>query len=90
MNTLQSKVEILPVSELVLKKLKKYNLSEKFKKQILLLENNFYHPGLNCELLKPKKMGIYSFRIDRKFRALFIFHKKDSVIEILNITVHYR
>lgn len=54
-----------------------------------LLENNVYHPSLNVELLEPKKMGIYSFRIDRKYRAIFIFREKNEVIEVINVTVHY-
>ncbi len=83
-------MKILPASELVLKKVSKYNLSKKFKKQLLLLARDFYHPGLNCELLEPKKMGLYSFRLDRKFRAIFIFREKEKLIEVLNITIHYR
>lgn len=80
----------MPASELVLKKLKRYRLVDKFEKQLAFLKKDLYHPGLNCELLEPKKMGLYSFRLDRKFRALFIFREKGKIIEILNITVHYR
>jgi len=82
-------VEILSSSELVLRKLKKYSLVKKYGKQIKLLGNNIYHPSLKVELLEPKKLGIYSFRIDRKFRALFIFQRRGEVIEVLNVTVHY-
>ncbi len=82
-------MEILPSNSLVLKKLKKYGLQKKFDKQTRLLEGNIYHPSLNVELLEPKKMGLYSFRIDRKYRAIFIFRNKNSVIEVLNVTVHY-
>ncbi|HAI22691.1 TPA: hypothetical protein DCP77_01585 [Candidatus Collierbacteria bacterium] len=82
-------MEILPSNEAVLRKLKKYGLAKKYEKQTKLLENNLYHPSLKVELLEPKKLGIYSFRIDRKFRALFIFQKKGEVIEVLNVTVHH-
>jgi plasmid maintenance system killer protein len=82
-------VEVLPSNELILKKLKKFGLINKYTKQVKLLESNIYHPSLNVELLEPKKMGIYSFRIDRKYRAIFIFRKKSEVIEVLNVTVHY-
>ena len=82
-------MEILSSNELVLRKLKKYCLVKKYEKQIKLLENNIYHPSLKVELLEPKKLGIYSFRIDRKFRALFIFQKRGGAIEVLNVTVHY-
>jgi len=47
------------------------------------------YPSLNLELLEPKQYGIYSFRIDRKFRAIFIFRPDKKAVEILNITVHY-
>lgn len=80
---------VLPSNKLVLKKLKKYGLTRKYAKQIKLLESNIYHPSLNVELLEPKKMGIYSFRIDRKYRGIFIFRKKNEVLEVLNVTVHY-
>lgn len=82
-------MEVLPSNNLVLKKLKKYCLQKKFDKQAKLLESNIYHPSLNVELLEPKKMGLYSFRIDRKYRAIFIFRNMNSVIEVLNVTVHY-
>ena len=55
----------------------------------IIKKNNPAHPGLNLELLEPKTMGIYSIRINRKFRALLFFRDKQT-IEILNITVHYR
>lgn len=81
--------KILPRSNRIKKKLKKHNLQKKFKKQLRFLENNPSHPGLNVELLAPKKHGIYSFRIDRKFRALFVFRDDNNAIEVLTITKHY-
>jgi len=42
------------------------------------------------ELLEPKIHGVYSFRIDRKYRVLFVFRPDRKAIEILSITVHYR
>ena len=82
-------MEVLGLNPQVMKKLKKFGLVKKYEKQITLLENNLCHPSLNVELLEPKKMQIYSFRIDRKFRAIFIFRKPREVIEVLNVTVHY-
>jgi Txe/YoeB family toxin of Txe-Axe toxin-antitoxin module len=70
--------------------LKKYLLQSKFEKQINLLANNPQHPSLHLELLEPRDYGVYSFRIDRKFRALFIFRPDLKAIEILNITIHYQ
>ncbi|KKT29002.1 MAG: hypothetical protein UW41_C0025G0001 [Candidatus Collierbacteria bacterium GW2011_GWC2_44_18] len=82
-------MEVIPLSALVLKKLKKYGLVRKHEKQVKLLTSDLYHPSLHVELLEPRKLEIYSFRIDRKYRAIFIFRKKREVIEILNVTVHY-
>jgi len=74
-------------------KLKKYltrhNLTDRFKKQASLFIVNPSYPSLNTELLEPKEFKIYSFRIDRKYRAIFIFPTPES-IEIVGINVHYR
>lgn len=80
---------VLPPNKLVIEKLRKHGLQKKFDKQIIFFSQNPLHPSLNCELLIPKEYGVYSFRIDRKFRALYIYHKDLSAIEIINITVHY-
>jgi Txe/YoeB family toxin of Txe-Axe toxin-antitoxin module len=82
-------MKILPLSKLIEKKIKKYNLQVKFSKQLKLLCLNPKHPSLKVELLEPKEFGIYSFRIDRKFRGLFIFREDKKALEIINITVHY-
>jgi Txe/YoeB family toxin of Txe-Axe toxin-antitoxin module len=82
-------MKILPLSKLIDKKIKKYNLQVKFSKQLKLLSLNPKHPSLKVELLEPKEFGIYSFRIDRKFRGLFIFREDKKALEIINVTVHY-
>lgn len=73
--------------------LKKYltrrNLEAKFAKQLSLFLINPRHPSLNTELLEPKTLKIYSFRIDKKYRVIFIFTKPDE-IEIIDINLHYR
>ena len=69
--------------------IKKHGLSKKWGKSQKLFENNPSHPSLNTELLEPKHRLIYSFRIDKKYRALFISLPKDE-IEIVAITKHYR
>jgi Txe/YoeB family toxin of Txe-Axe toxin-antitoxin module len=51
--------------------LKSRGLSKKWQKAVLLFSQNIKHPSLSVELLEPKWRGIYSFRIDRKYRALF-------------------
>ena len=83
-------MDILPLSEKVKKKIEKHNLQSKFDKQIKLFKQNPKHPSLNVELLEPKEYGIYSFRIDKKYRGLFIFRPDKQAIEILTITVHYQ
>ncbi len=69
--------------------IKKHGLSKKWEKSTKLFEDNPSHPSLNTELLEPKHRLIYSFRIDRKYRALFISLPKDK-IEIVTVTKHYR
>ncbi len=55
----------------------------------LHLERNPFHPGLGTELLEPRNMRIWSFRIDRKYRAIFIFRDRDTV-EIIDVNNHYQ
>ena len=69
--------------------LKERNLEKKFRKQKKLFEGNPFHPSLKTELLEPRKMRIWSFRIDRKYRAIFIFRKKD-IVEIIDANDHYQ
>ena len=80
---------ILPLTARQTAILLKYGLWKKWVKQIAFLRLNPQHPSLNIELLEPKKHGIYSFRIDRKFRALFFFHEDHQSVEIITITLHY-
>lgn len=83
-------MDILPLSEKVKDKINKHHLQKKFNKQTKLFKLNSKHPSLNVELLEPKEYGVYSFRIDRKYRGLFIFRPDRQAIEILTITVHYQ
>lgn len=80
---------ILPLHYDLLEYLRKRRLEKKFEKQKFLFEQNPFHPGLETELLEPKDMRLWSFRIDRKYRAIFIFREKD-VVEIIDINNHYR
>ena len=67
----------------------KHGLSKKWEKAKKLFENDPSHPSLNTELLEPKHRLIYSFRIDRKHRVLFICLPEDK-IEVVAVTKHYR
>ncbi len=82
-------MKIFPLHPEISDYLKSRNLEKKFEKQISLFEKNPFHPGLKTKLLEPRKMRIWSFRIDRKYRAIFIFHEKDSV-EIIDVNDHYQ
>lgn len=80
---------MLPLHPEFEKYLKKHGLEAKFTKQKKLLEANIFHPSLNIELLEPKQLRIFSFRIDKKYRAIFIYFGLD-VIEIIDINNHYQ
>ena len=69
--------------------LKKHNLTKKYEKAKKLFENDPFYPSLNTELLEPKERLIYSFRLDRKYRALFIYIGENE-IEIIAFTNHYK
>ena len=69
--------------------LKRHSLKKKFDKQINLFEQNPRHPSLKTEILEPKHLKIYSFRIDRKYRVIFIFTSSKE-IEIIDINDHYQ
>jgi plasmid maintenance system killer protein len=83
-------VEIVPIHPDIWKYVKKRGLDSKLEKQLELLKNNPKYPGLRVELLIPKEAGIYSFRLDRKYRGLFVFRKDIVAIEVLAVTDHYQ
>ena len=80
---------ILPLRSDLEDYLERHNLKEKFEKQKMFFELNFRHPGLHAELLEPKEMRIYSFKVDRKYRAIFIFRSGNRA-EIIDINNHYQ
>lgn len=83
-------MNILPLDTGIVEYLQKHNLTKKFNKQINLLTANPRHPSLHNELLEPKEFGIRSFRIDRYYRALFIYNSIDDSIEIIEANKHYQ
>ncbi len=66
-------MKILPLHPDLEKYLAKRNLEAKFEKQKRIFEKNPFHSGLNTELLQPRKMKIWSFRIDQKYRQFSFF-----------------
>ena len=61
----------------------------KWEKAAALFERDIRHPSLHTELMEPSWYGMYSFRIDRKYRALF-FIKDEGCAEVFTITNHYK
>ena len=82
-------MKILPLHPEIAGYLKQRELERKFEKQRLLFEHNPSHPGLETELLEPRHLRIWSFRIDRKYRAIFIFRDK-GMVEIIDVNNHYQ
>lgn len=81
-------MKVKPIKPRLVRYLQKNNLSKKFQKQVALLEIDPRYPSLNTERLEPKKLRLYSFRIDRKYRAIFIMTKGEK-IEIIDVNNHY-
>lgn len=82
-------MNISPLHRELLDYIKERRLEKKFEKQARFFKQNPFHPSLKTELLEPRKMRTWSFRIDRKYRAIFIFREKDA-IEIIDINDHYQ
>ena len=82
-------MQIKPLRDDLKKYLEKHNLTKKYKKSKKLFQDNPFYPSLNTELLEPKDRLIYSFRIDKKYRAIFLYVDTDT-IEIIVITNHYK
>jgi len=82
-------MKILPVHREIIRYLQAHGLLKKFEKQIDFFVENPFHPSLDTELLEPKDLRIWSFRVDRKYRAIFIFRSFDTV-EIIEINNHYK
>ena len=80
---------IVPLHDDIVLYLKKRGLFQKFIKQVRILQKNVKHPSLNLELMEPKSFKIYSFRIDKKYRAIFNYIAP-GVIEIIDANNHYR
>lgn len=82
-------MHIHPLRRDILQYLKKHRLEKKWEKVKTLFEENPRHPSLHTEILEPKENLVYSFRLDKKYRALFLV-LPDKSIEIISITNHYR
>ncbi len=72
----------------VLLYIKEHNLLAKWKKAKKFFETDVRHSALRMELLEPGWRGIYSFRLDPKYRALFFIDQGKA--EVFRITNHYK
>jgi len=78
-----------PIRNDHLRYLKRRGLLKKFEKQRQIFEKNPRHPSLHTERLKPLSLKLYSFRIDLKYRVIFLL-KTPSEAEIVDINDHYQ
>jgi len=69
--------------------LKRHGLIRKYEKQVKLFSANSHHPFLHTEILEPKSLKIYSFRIDKKYRTIFILINQNTA-EVIDINDHYK
>lgn len=81
-------MKIKPLRKDVKEFIVKRNLQNKWNKAKLLFETNIRYPSLEVELLEPHWRGIYSFRLDIKYRALFFI--SNGKAEVFKITKHYK
>lgn len=79
---------MFPINRRILTYLKRHGIERAFEKQLLLFKHNPYHPSLHTEILEPKYLRIYSFRITRQYRAIFVYCG-DQKIEIVDVNNHY-
>ncbi len=82
-------MQVKPLRKDLQKYLTRHNLSRKFEKQLELFKNNPRHPSLNSEILEPRSLKLYSFRIDRKYRVIFILTSPNEA-EIIDINDQYQ
>lgn len=81
-------MKIKPLRTDLLKYLKTHNLEKKWSKQVSIFEQDPRHPSLHTEVLLSKERKIYSFRVDQKYRAIFIIRSGEA--EIVDINDHYK
>lgn len=81
-------MELQPLRDDLEEFLRAHQLTKKWNKAKRLFELNIRHSSLHVELLEPRWRGIYSFRIDQKYRALFFL--TDTKAEVFAITKHYQ
>lgn len=82
-------MKVLPLKPRLEMFLKRRNLLAQYEKQKTLFELNPRHPGLHSERLEPAIFNVCGFRINKKFRALFVYHDRNTV-EVIDVNNHYQ
>ncbi len=81
-------MQIEPLRGELERRIAEFGLGAKWLKAKRLFEGDIRHPSLHVELLEPRWRGIYSFRLDGKYRALFFI--TEGKAEVFQITKHYQ
>ena len=81
-------MQVKPLRDDLEKFINQHDLRRQWEKAKKLFETNLRHPSLHTELLEPRWRGIYSFRLDKKYRTLFFIAKGQA--EVFQITKHYK
>lgn len=82
-------MEILPLSPRLRAFLQTRGITKQFEKQLRFFRHDPFYPSLHAEVLEPHHLRIYSFRVTKKYRAIFIYREPNS-IEIIDINDHYQ
>ena len=82
-------MRIKPLRDELINYLRQRGLFKHWEKRKFLFEQNPKLPGLNTELLEPKHLKIYSFRLTQKYRVIFIYAGNQE-IEVIDINDHYK
>ncbi len=82
-------MRIKPLRSDIKDELAERQLTQKWQKAKRLFEKDIRHPSLRTELLEPRWRGMYSFRLDKKYRVLFFIDEKGEA-EIFALTNHYK
>jgi Txe/YoeB family toxin of Txe-Axe toxin-antitoxin module len=80
---------VLPLSPRLERFIYHHQLTKIWEKQVTIFSIDPFYPSLRTELLEPKHFRLYSFRITKSYRAIFVYCGDDDV-EIIDINNHYR
>lgn len=81
-------MKLKPLRKDIIEYLIIHKFDKKWVKTSRLFNKNIRYSSLRIELLEPRWRGIYSFRVDKKYRALFFIN--DGIAEVFKITNHYK